>query len=188
MNFNPSSCPVEPLDLTGAELYRAGNAWPFNAPLDFPLRDREEVRVPSAIMPAAPCPLLSGADGAVVCAGDPDLWGLRCAGVGIRVPLVDDERYTQEIVDQWLAEAGPTWNSMASAEERLWRILGESFDRVLMDVGLPGRSGLPIVALTANVLVEQECRAAAGRGYLTKPVYHAPYWQARMAIFEGRKA
>ena len=99
------------------------------------------------------------------------------------VLVVDDERQMVSIVGFALETQGFTTSSARSAEEA-WRVFGaESFDLVVLDVMLPGASGVrlcerirtvsdvPVILLTARAQ-ESDVETGFDSGaddYITKP-------------------
>lgn len=65
---------------------------------------------------------------------------------GARVLIVDDERSTVDILSRYLGLKGHRARGAGSAEEAVAALRGEAFDLVLLDVVLPGRTGLQALA------------------------------------------
>lgn len=106
---------------------------------------------------------------------------------GLRVLVVDDLPQNVELLRQWLEQTGNTAITAMSGEEALAAFERERPDLVLMDVMLPGMSGIettariravdpddwvPIIYLSALSHREDVMRGldAGGDDYLTKPV------------------
>ncbi|NNG04410.1 MAG: response regulator [Inquilinus sp.] len=107
---------------------------------------------------------------------------------GRRVLLAEDNSTNRLVISRMLEIAGYDVVAAADGDEALDLLAGGEFDIALMDVNMPGTSGLdvvrlhrlsevngrhlPIVALTADATVEarQRCEDAGMDDYLTKPV------------------
>lgn len=102
----------------------------------------------------------------------------------MKVLIVDDERKLNTSIAEGLAGEGYSVRSAFSAEEAELIFVHESFDMVLLDIMLPGKSGLallrkirseghkmPILLLTALDSVENRVLGldAGGDDYLIKP-------------------
>lgn len=100
------------------------------------------------------------------------------------VLIVDDDRRIRELLSAYLAANGFRATTASSAEEAIERMRGLAFDAIVLDIMMPGRSGLelatdlrrrhdgvPILFLSA--LAEAENRieglASGGDDYLAKP-------------------
>ncbi len=97
--------------------------------------------------------------------------------------IVDDDRRIRQLLGAYLADNGFRTSAASSAEEAVALLRGLAFDAIILDIMMPGRSGLdlaadlrrrdgvPIVFLSA--LAEAEDRIAGlttgGDDYLTKP-------------------
>jgi CheY-like chemotaxis protein len=106
----------------------------------------------------------------------------------LRVLVAEDEELTQEIVVHILSQEGHLVDRAGNGQEALAAAIRGEYDLVLMDVNMPGLSGIevartirslpnrkaqvPIVAMTANAfhLYADEMRAAGMNGYLMKPI------------------
>jgi two-component system, sensor histidine kinase and response regulator len=106
-----------------------------------------------------------------------------------KVLIVDDNETNQLLVNTILGYSQHNLQQALSGREAVDLAMEESFDCILMDVGMPNMSGLeatsrirefealtkrprtPIVALTAHTLPEDEraCRAAGMDGFIPKP-------------------
>lgn len=65
---------------------------------------------------------------------------------GASILAVDDERASVEVLARYFALKGHRVTGAGSAEEASERLSREPFDVVLMDIVLPGRSGLQALA------------------------------------------
>jgi len=102
----------------------------------------------------------------------------------MRILLVEDERKVASFVARALRENSYAVDSAATGEEGLRLATENPYDAILLDVRLPGMSGIelcrklrqaeiqsPILMLTARSLVEQRVEGldAGADDYLTKP-------------------
>jgi len=105
-----------------------------------------------------------------------------------RILLAEDNSTNRMVITRILENAGHTVVAAVDGDEALERLAGEDFDIALMDVNMPGTSGLdvvrilrmseiggthlPIIALTADATEEARaaCVEAGMDDYLTKPV------------------
>lgn len=102
----------------------------------------------------------------------------------MRILLVEDERKVASFVARALRENAYAVDSAGTGEDGLRLALENSYDAILLDVRLPGMSGIelcrklrqaeiqsPILILTARGLVEQRVEGldAGADDYLTKP-------------------
>jgi DNA-binding response OmpR family regulator len=102
----------------------------------------------------------------------------------MRILLVEDERKVASFIARALRERSYAVDVAASGEEGLELAATESYDAILLDIRLPGVSGIevcrqlrqrgletPILMLTARGLVEQRVEGldAGADDYLTKP-------------------
>jgi signal transduction histidine kinase len=104
-----------------------------------------------------------------------------------RILLVEDVIASRLVVARLLRRAGHMVDTAASGEEAIAAVSRRPYDAVLMDVHMPGMSGIdaarqirilpgavgavPIIALTATISSEDtiQCRAAGMNGLVTKP-------------------
>jgi putative two-component system response regulator len=99
--------------------------------------------------------------------------------------IVDDEPFVTDVVSRWLAGEGHRCATAGSAEEALELLQQSEFDLVVSDIGLPGASGLDLLAeigrrhhdvavLMQTAVDDRETAIAALRhgafGYLIKPL------------------
>ena len=63
-----------------------------------------------------------------------------------RILIVDDDRALRHVLTELLADAGHTVDQAADGFDALRRLYAGAFDIVLLDVGLPGMSGLDVLA------------------------------------------
>jgi signal transduction histidine kinase/DNA-binding response OmpR family regulator/HPt (histidine-containing phosphotransfer) domain-containing protein len=113
----------------------------------------------------------------------------RTDGPALTILCVDDNEINQKLLREFVSRLGHTPVLAGSAEEALDILRQQDFDMVLMDVQLPGISGmgatrairamrdpkkasLPVIALTGNVRDEdvRNCYAANMNGHLAKPI------------------
>ncbi|SNR74509.1 PAS domain S-box protein [Hymenobacter mucosus] len=106
---------------------------------------------------------------------------------GMRILLVEDHPVNQQLVQLILEGWGVETHVASDGLEALTQLDARLYDVVLMDIQMPGMSGLevsrrlrqhpdplracsPIIALTANVMrTDDETYRAAGLDYLSKP-------------------
>ncbi len=106
----------------------------------------------------------------------------------LRVLVAEDEQLTREIVVHILTQEGYRVDHAGNGQEALAAVIRGRYDLVLMDVNMPGLSGIetartirslqnqkarvPIVAMTANAfhLYAEEMRVAGMNGYQMKPI------------------
>ncbi len=104
--------------------------------------------------------------------------------MAIKVLLVEDDRALREALADTLLLAGHGFRAVASAEEALEAVAGESFSLVISDVNMPGMDGhqllgrlrvsqpqLPVLLMTAHGAVERAVDAMrqGAADYLVKP-------------------
>ncbi|HEY9157507.1 response regulator transcription factor [Candidatus Binatus sp.] len=102
----------------------------------------------------------------------------------LRIALIEDEARLANAVKQGLVEEGFTVEIAGSAEAAGPIIAGGALDLIILDLGLPGKSGLellreiraagnqtPVLILTARGLLEERVAGldSGGDDYLTKP-------------------
>jgi CheY-like chemotaxis protein len=120
---------------------------------------------------------------------------------GLRIWVVEDNDTNWELVEFLLTEAGDAVTRAANGEELRELATGAPPDLILMDMNLPGASGLelvtelradarfgavPIVALTAHAMRgDRERFLAAGcSGYIAKPIETGSF-AAQVRAFAG---
>jgi two-component system, sensor histidine kinase and response regulator len=108
---------------------------------------------------------------------------------GMRVLLVDDNIFNQEVACTILEQAEATTEVACNGQEALWRLeeAEQPYDAVLMDMTMPVMDGLeasrriramekfrdlPIIAMTANAMQgdREACLAAGMNDHLAKPI------------------
>ena len=107
---------------------------------------------------------------------------------GLRILVAEDNPVNRKVTERILKHAGHVPTIVGSGEEALDALEEESFDLLLVDINMPGISGLevikltrvaqlgetptPIVALSADATLETrlECEEAGVDTYLTKPI------------------
>lgn len=122
----------------------------------------------------------------------------------LRILVAEDNVVNRMVTAKILTRAGHSPILVETGDEALDALEAQSFDLVLMDVNMPGTSGLdvtklyrfahmgepnlPIIALTADATPETRahCHEAGMDGYLTKPVEAARLLEAIYAcVSEG---
>ncbi len=107
----------------------------------------------------------------------------------LKVLIVEDNEINQRLLKEFVDRMGHQTTLAGSGEEALDKMKGAAFDVVLMDIVLPGMTGMgttkairalpdlakastPVIALTGNVRDEdiRQCYAANMNGHLPKPV------------------
>lgn len=103
--------------------------------------------------------------------------------MGPRVLVVDDEPRMVELIGLALESQGLTWSGAADADEAMEALLNQRFDLLVLDVMLPGESGLdfcrrirtvselPIVLVSALGTTEERIAGleAGADDYISKP-------------------
>jgi len=104
----------------------------------------------------------------------------------IRVLVVDDNRAIRSSVRQLLADEIPTAliEEAASAEEALTRLRGEACDVVVLDIRLPGRSGLDLLP---DIRAARPSLPVVVLSGLSKAVYGAAACKAGAAAFVSKE-
>lgn len=102
----------------------------------------------------------------------------------INVLVVDDEAYVREVLSRWLRQEGYDVETAVDAGDALHALGRGAFQLVLLDVGLPGESGLDLLPrlrekfpdVAVMMVTAERNRAAAhqamelgAQAYLTKP-------------------
>ena len=110
---------------------------------------------------------------------------LARGAAGLRVLLAEDNAVNALLARALLTRAGCTVDRAGGGEEAVAAALAHPYDLILMDMRMPGMSGLdaarairaagcatPMVALTANAFDDDRraCREAGMDGFLTKPL------------------
>jgi signal transduction histidine kinase len=111
--------------------------------------------------------------------------------LGVRILLVEDNEFSQEVAVTMLSEEGAEVRLAANGEEAVRMVQEEPFDVVLMDILMPVMDGLtatrtirelaathprlgtmPIIAMTASALTEDRNRSilAGMNGHINQPV------------------
>ncbi|RYZ60535.1 MAG: response regulator [Proteobacteria bacterium] len=104
---------------------------------------------------------------------------------GMKVLVVEDGEDNRMIISRLLKKAGALIECVEDGEEAIEKLIGQSYDVILMDIQLPQMDGYmvtsklrqkglvtPIIALTAHTLIEDRVKAqrAGFDGFLTKPI------------------
>ena len=123
----------------------------------------------------------------------------------LRVLVAEDNVVNRMVTAKILQRAGHTSVLVEDGDQALDMLDEESFDCVLMDVNMPGTSGLdvtklyrfahldgphlPIIALTADAspVTRKLCEEAGMDGYITKPVDAAHLLESLHACVAGEK-
>jgi len=124
--------------------------------------------------------------GSAELAGAKDADGLVPALVGLKVLLVEDNRFNQQVAVELLESMGVAATIAGDGREAVELVRREEFDLLLMDVQMPvmdgitatrmirdaGMESLPIIAMTANAMSEdrEQCLGAGMNDYVAKPI------------------
>src|SRR5262245_35542741 len=118
----------------------------------------------------------------------------------VRILVVDDQPTNLEALDALLASTGCQTVRAQSANEALLALLEFDFAAIILDIKMPGMSGLelaelikqrrrtqhvPLLFLTAHMFDERDMLRGYGTGavdYLTKPV-HSDILRSKVAVF-----
>lgn len=122
---------------------------------------------------------------------------------GLHILVVEDNEINQMLTCKTLESLGCTYRLAANGEEALTWFERERFDLILMDIQMPGMSGLvaterirglerdtgmhtPIAALTAHAMVgdRETCLAAGMDFYISKPLYSERLIGLLNSVFE----
>lgn len=103
----------------------------------------------------------------------------------IRVLVVDDELFVGELLSEYLTLKGYFVNAVSNGQEALAALAGNEFDIILLDIRMPGMSGMEVLkaikknSQTTRVImlsaygdpdtIDAALRAGAER-YLQKPM------------------
>ncbi|MBI1215427.1 MAG: response regulator, partial [Alphaproteobacteria bacterium] len=105
----------------------------------------------------------------------------------LHILVVEDNLINQQIVVRLLTHKKHEVTAVNNAEDAIAAVKNTDFDMVLMDVNMPGKSGIdatrsiramgkkyrriPIIALTANIMEEyvESCREAGMNDHIAKP-------------------
>jgi CheY-like chemotaxis protein len=116
------------------------------------------------------------------------LVGTSASPEGLRVLVAEDNRVNQEVARRLLEKRGCRVVIAGDGLEAVEAFRNDIFDVILMDVQMPvlegfestkrirvyeaGKSHIPIIALTANVMSgdRERCLAAGMDGFLSKPI------------------
>ena len=105
-----------------------------------------------------------------------------------KVLLAEDNEINQRLLKALLNRLGVSLTIVGDGISAVEQALNSSFDLILMDIQMPGLSGLeavtslrsmaydkPVVALTANAMADNQraCLEAGFNGFLTKPIVRA---------------
>jgi signal transduction histidine kinase/DNA-binding response OmpR family regulator len=125
---------------------------------------------------------------------------------GMRILLVEDDPDTREAMTLILSDAGAAVATSVTAEDAMRRLLGQPFDVLLCDIGLPGEDGcslvrrlrtlvgpvsrLPAIALTAfaHERDQQRARDAGFDGHVAKPVDPTMVLRTLAELMQPRRA
>jgi CheY-like chemotaxis protein len=116
-----------------------------------------------------------------------------------RILVIEDNPANLKLATLMLNKAGHTVTSAQTAEDGLALVRTDPPDLILMDIQLPGISGLdatrllkqnpatrpiPVIAVTALAMKgdEERMRAVGCDGYLTKPLRYQQLWDSITAL------
>ena len=120
---------------------------------------------------------------------------------GLQILLTDDAPLNRYVGGEMIKNMGGNISLASTGEAAIVQLQQKSFDVILMDISLPGKSGLevsqwvrqhglnqnvPIIALTAHDLtqVKQKCEEAGMDGFLSKPFDYQDLYQAICSVLE----
>ena len=141
-------------------------------------------------------------------AGDQTLFTSSMAaeykGPQLSILVVDDNGINQKVLNSLLTKSGQLVTLASNADDAIEAIEKSTFDLVLMDVELPGKSGIeatriirampdqekaliPVVAMTGNVRPEdiEACFASGMNDFLGKPVMNENLQQILLKVPKG---
>ncbi|HEY1609815.1 MAG TPA: response regulator [Paraburkholderia sp.] len=121
-----------------------------------------------------------------------------------RILVIEDNPANLKLATLLLHKAGHVVTSARTAEDGLIAARAEEPDLILMDVQLPGMSGLdatrllkqdpatqyiPVIAVTALAMKgdEERIRTAGCDGYLAKPLRYQQLWESITALLARRE-
>ena len=121
---------------------------------------------------------------------------------GIQILLTDDAPLNRYVGGEMIKNMGGNVSLTATGESAIVQLQHKNFDVVLMDISLPGKSGLevsqwvrehglnrnvPIIALTAHDLtqVKQKCETAGMNGFLSKPFEYQDLYHAICSVIDA---
>jgi two-component system sensor histidine kinase RpfC len=142
--------------------------------------------------PGAPAQIATGETAAnVIAFGDPFLRH-RARVRSLELLIADDHAANRMVLQRLLQKAGHRVTSVGDGEQVLDALAANTFDAAIVDLHMPGVSGLdllrelrvmeagggkrtPVIVLTADVTPEaiQQCAQAGARAFLPKPVVAA---------------
>src|SRR5262245_13835363 len=118
----------------------------------------------------------------------------------VPILLVDDQPLNLEALQAILTPSGCSFVLARSADEALLALLDQDFAAIVLDIRMPGMTGLelaqlikgrkrtqhvPILFLTAHMIDEQDALKGYGTGavdYLTKPI-NPEVMRSKIAVF-----
>jgi len=118
------------------------------------------------------------------------------------VLVVDDEPEINNVVKAYLTDIGFDCQCVSSAEAGLAMVHSNEFDCILLDVKMPGQSGIdmlktlqqkhskiPVVMMTANDDADTAMQALGGGAcaYITKPFSRHRLLMTMMQVFDIRE-
>ena len=95
--------------------------------------------------------------------------------MAIKVLLVEDDRALREALADTLLLAGHGFRAVASAEEALEAVAGESFSLVISDVNMPGMDGHQLLGRLRWVALGRQ--TARDRWRLSRPACNCSIWR-----------
>lgn len=115
--------------------------------------------------------------------------GSRTSGPAMKILVVEDNEINQKLLKEFLERMGHNIRQVMNGEDAVEAVREDDFDAVLMDIELPGISGMgatksiralpdrkraaiPVIALTGNIRDEdiRACYAANMNGHIAKPI------------------
>lgn len=154
------------------------------------------------LKPGTPTPVASVAQRAATSNTAEQKLALRHRGA--RILVVEDDRFGQEIVAEYVGAAGLSVDVAGDGVEALEKAAGVRYDLILMDIQMPRMDGLdatrrlrqlpeyadtPIIAITAHAfaIAEEMARQAGMNAYLTKPLDPGTLYATLLAWLDERR-
>ncbi|SMO94438.1 ATP-binding protein [Paracoccus laeviglucosivorans] len=133
----------------------------------------------------------------------PDVAPSEVADIPLNLLVVEDHAVNRLVLEGYLTRMGHRFEMVENAEDALVRVLAGRFDAVLMDVNLPGMSGIDaarlirqmpagqaveVIGISAHLQSEEiaSCHAAGMTQVLSKPISPSELWTALCRIMPAK--